>query len=290
MIFGDSIINMSYKVQQYDIKEIQAVLLEILLEIDRVCKKNDIKYSLGFGTLLGAIRHKDFIPWDDDLDITMLRADYDRFIEACKTDLNSNYFLSYFDSENEYPYDFGKVVKNNTLYEEIGAKYRNIHKGVYVDIFPLDNVNIRTYSFQHYLFSFFRRARWRSIDKKTMPRKEWNNSDMKKVTRIAVPIAWLGNNNLHYILEKIMRLHNRKRTKYVYTMCHPNGDKWLFERKWFDNYEYKEFSGFLFPCAKGFDGILKQAYGDYMKMPPPEMRLPSHDIVEINLNVNERMI
>lgn len=121
-------------------KLIQNVLLEILLEIDRVCKIYGIHYSLCYGTLLGAVRHKGFIPWDDDLDIAMLRPEYDKFTKVCQSAFKKRFFLVDASTEEAYPYDFAKVVKEQTVYLERGAEYKNIHKGIYVDIFPLDNV------------------------------------------------------------------------------------------------------------------------------------------------------
>ena len=272
-----------YKILQYDIKDIDAVLLEILSEIDRVCKRNNIKYVLAFGTLLGAVRHKGFIPWDDDLDIWMMRDDYDRFIRACKNDLGSRYFLSCFVTEREYPYDFAKVMKKKTVYLEEWSRYRKIHKGIYVDIFPLDNVKLGTYGIQRRVFSFFRRARWRAIDKKCMPRDEWKKSEVKRITWFTAPLSVLGNVRLHVIMERIMRHYNRNsKCQYVYTMCHPYSSYRLFKKEWFEETIDLEFEGMSFPCPKDYKKILKQAYGNYMKLPPENERLP-HDVVEVKI-------
>ena len=82
-----------YKICQYDIREVQKKLLMILIEFDRICRKHNIKYSLEGGTLLGAIKYKGFVPWDDDIDIVMERPEYERFLKVCKRELNKEFFL-----------------------------------------------------------------------------------------------------------------------------------------------------------------------------------------------------
>src|SRR5690554_4796206 len=100
---------MEYSYLGVNLKAIQSIQVEILLEIDRICKKNDIRYQLFAGTLLGAVRHKGFIPWDDDIDLAMLREDYDKFIQVCKYDLDNKYFLQTYETDPQYTFTFGKV-------------------------------------------------------------------------------------------------------------------------------------------------------------------------------------
>ena len=97
-----------------DLKEFHKVLLDILLEFDRVCRDNDIQYSLAYGTMLGAIRHKGFIPWDDDVDVVMDRKNYNRFCEVCPKSLRDGYFFQSKDTEPLYPYNISRLRKNNT--------------------------------------------------------------------------------------------------------------------------------------------------------------------------------
>jgi lipopolysaccharide cholinephosphotransferase len=111
-------------------RKVQLIELEILLEVDRICRKNDIKYQLSGGTLLGAVRHQGFIPWDDDIDIIMLRNDYNKFIALCKIELNNSYFLQIPETDDKTPSLYAKIRKNNTAY--ISYEYRNInyHHGI----------------------------------------------------------------------------------------------------------------------------------------------------------------
>ena len=272
-----------YQVMQYNLKDIQKVILDTALEADRICRKNEIPYSLAFGSLLGAVRHGGFIPWDDDMDLIMLRKDYERFIKVCKTDLNPGFFLMTAEAEPDYPFNFAKIVKEGTLFAERGYEYKNIHKGVYVDIFPLDDVFLSSYQIQHYLFSFFRRARWRNIDKRTMPKQAWKLSQTRKNTWFTAPFAVLGSQRLNRILNRIMLWNDGKNTEYVYVVAHPNGNKYLDKKSWYDELVEINFEGHFMYIPKAYKKILKRRYGNYMEYPPAEDQKPSHDIVDIKL-------
>ena len=120
----------------------QLLLLEMLKEVDKICKKHDISYSLFAGSALGAIRHQGFSPWDDDLDIVMLRKDYERFLAIAETELDpEQYFLQKEFSEH-WPMFFSKLRKNGTAcIERQRPKDRLMHQGIYIDIFPCDNLS-----------------------------------------------------------------------------------------------------------------------------------------------------
>lgn len=117
----------------------QKVMLEILVEIHRICVENDITYWLEAGTLLGAIRHKGFIPWDDDCDVSMPRKDYERFLQIAQEKLPETMFLQTKETDKEYPLPWAKIRKNGTLLIETGETgEEKYHHGIFVDIFPYD--------------------------------------------------------------------------------------------------------------------------------------------------------
>ena len=121
-----------------ELRKLQLIQLGILCEVDRICRKHGLNYYLAEGTLLGAVRHKGFIPWDDDIDICMPFDDYKKFCKICESELNQNiYFLQTMDSDAYYPYVFAKLRLNNTLYVRKGQEHMKHHHGIYIDIFPL---------------------------------------------------------------------------------------------------------------------------------------------------------
>ena len=122
------------------LRKVQMVQLEIAKEIRRVCEENDIRYFLADGSFLGAVRHGGFIPWDDDMDMGMLRSDYEKFCRIAPQKLKPEYCLQTWYTEPNYGLPFGKVVKRNTVYMENKKSARLKENGFYVDIFPFDNV------------------------------------------------------------------------------------------------------------------------------------------------------
>lgn len=124
-----------------ELKAIHSLELEALTVIDQICRRHSIKYTLIDGSLLGAICYNGFIPWDDDVDIAMLRDDLEKFKLICKTELPSKYFYQDMSTDPEYLYLFDKIRINNTLFKESYLAEYNINHGVFIDIFPVDNVS-----------------------------------------------------------------------------------------------------------------------------------------------------
>ena len=123
-----------------ELRKVQLVQLDIAKEVDRICKKHNIKYFLVGGTLIGAVRHKGFIPWDDDLDIGMLRSDYDKFFEIAQKELYKKYEIVDWKIDPYYPHPMAKVVKKGTIYRESKRRDNGNH-GIWIDIFPYDKVS-----------------------------------------------------------------------------------------------------------------------------------------------------
>ena len=125
--------------EQELLRRVQLTLLEIAVEIKRVCEENDIRYFLSDGTLLGAVRHQGFIPWDDDMDMGMLRADYEKFCRIAPKALKPEYCLETWNTDSGYGLPFAKVMKRNTVYLESKKNTKMREKGFYIDVFPFDN-------------------------------------------------------------------------------------------------------------------------------------------------------
>lgn len=136
---------MSEKDKTDKLRKVQMVQLEILLEFDRICKKHDIPYQLFAGTLLGSVRHKGFIPWDDDIDLAMIREDYNKFLEVAASELNEHFILQTYETDKEYYKQSGRIRKKDTLMLQEIYKPFSIHHGIPISLMPLDN--IRPYTF-----------------------------------------------------------------------------------------------------------------------------------------------
>ena len=125
---------------QDTISKVQAVICEIMQQIDTICRRHNLTYFAIGGTALGAVRHQGFIPWDDDIDIGMPRKDYEAFMRYAAEELPQGYFLQTFATEKKTPFYFAKIRKDNTKFVEFYLRDLDIHQGIFVDIFPFDNV------------------------------------------------------------------------------------------------------------------------------------------------------
>jgi len=123
-----------------ELEGIHKIQLDILQRIIEICKEHGIDYFVDSGTALGAVRHKGFIPWDDDIDIGMKRPEYNRFLEAAQEKLGDDYFLQTFQTDNDSPFYFAKVRKNGTKFVERYCRDLDMNQGIYVDIFPYDHM------------------------------------------------------------------------------------------------------------------------------------------------------
>lgn len=275
-----------------DIRDIQKVQLEILLELDRICKNNNINYQLFAGTLLGAIRHNGFIPWDDDIDVCLLRHDYNKFIEICKTDLDSKYFLQTHETDKNYIMQFAKIRKNNTVFMEKATSECKIHQGVYIDVFPMDNVLPDT------LVGKFQQRFLYAIGRMNLSRIKMHCLDAKK------PLTKYVSLLIHYSLKvipknwtdklqtKIICMFENRDARYVTHLT--NGSsydrymRYMVEKEAFYDVIEWEFEGYKFPIPYNYDQVLNRIFGNYMELPPIEKRKPHHGIIEVKLDTNSR--
>ena len=125
---------------QENLRKLQLIELELLVEFDRICRKNNIRYTLTGGTLLGAVRHGGFIPWDDDADVSMLRQEYEKFKKACEIELNKKYYFQDMQITQGYRWGYGKLRKKDTLFLREYQEHMPYSQGVFIDIFPRDGV------------------------------------------------------------------------------------------------------------------------------------------------------
>ena len=249
---------------------LQGVCLELVKEIDRVCRKNGIEYTLDGGTLLGAVREHGFLAWDDDADIAMTRENYNRFFEACKKDLNTErFFLQEYRTDPEYPWGYSKLRMNGTRLVQIGQEHLKFHDGIFIDLFIYDPVpdGWLTRRLHHFACYCIRKCQYSVVGKqnaKSAFMRCWYNL-LNKIPRKTV----------FHVLEKMISLTAGLDTELSSHKTYPyprKNCKYGLPWKCFREYADLPFEDQLFRCMKEYDPYLSMLYGDYMTPPPPAGR------------------
>ena len=250
-----------------ELRKMQLLELKILKEVKRICEKNNIKYFLIAGTLLGAVRHKGFIPWDDDVDIGMIRSEYDKFLEVCKTDLNSEFFLQTPETEkNNADYGIAHVRLNGTSMIQTFRKDSKTHNGFTIDIFPYDNLpeNKLFQIFYARTFPLIKRVCAKRVGYSPRPPKFSHRVVLNTVyifTRL-IPLSFLHKFMINYHIKQ-----NNKETKYLFPLSEWNYKKEKNLYSTLTELTTIQFEDDYFPAPKNYNILLKQLYGDYMKLP-----------------------
>lgn len=248
-------------------KKIWAVELDLLLELDRVCKKHGLGYFMAGGSLIGVIRHSGFIPWDDDVDVFMMREDYDRLMQIGPDEFRHPYFLQTPYTDKGCYFSFAKLRNSNTSAISIDFKYEEFNQGLFLDIFPLDNCMLEG------LEERYNRINDLNMDCSTYMRM--SDPDPNEVNKLRIQ-NYSGRDPME-VYEEIQRLATRDNaiateniSLLVNTISKYNED--VYKRTLFDGIIYKDFEGFSFPVPVGYEEILTTRYGDYMELPPVESR------------------
>lgn len=245
-------------IDKKELKKAQKIMLEILKEVDRICRKHKIKYWLDGGTLLGAVRHKGFIPWDDDIDICMLPEDYNEFINIGLKELSEKYFL---DTKERDPYKVFKFLKirdRNTIFiEEEESDREKYHQGIFMDIFVMNYLNDSSIS---------RRKLYNILLKLKDLIAERGKYKFLKLILKKFGVVFLSTKLFDFLF--LNAEEERKSIGYKY-----NFNQIYFLKDIFPLKEI-EFEETMFYCPCNFDAILKELYGDmYMELPPKEQRV-----------------
>ena len=267
-----------YYISDEELKQIQSVQQDLIGEVARICKKCNIHFNMVGGTMLGAIRHKGYIPWDDDADIGFLRAEYEKFREACKTELNhEKYYMQDLRDTVGYRWGYGKLRRKGTEFVRMNQEFMPYEQGIFIDLMPFDNVpdgwmSKRVHFFRCFLY---RKLFWSEVGSRAE-----KNPGKRLVYKIIRRIP------MNMIIRRYQRFIDRcqrKKTQSVRILTFPTPKGvYGYERRWYTHLSKYPFGDMILPGAQDYDGYLRAKYGDYMQLPPAEKQ-KTHPVSKLKL-------
>ena len=263
-----------------ELRKVQLLELKVLKEIKRICTKHDIKYFLTGGTLIGAVRHKGFIPWDDDIDIAMMRPDYDRFLEIAPKELGPEFELLCIQHDGRIGTFFSKVVLKNTVYRNIQQPAELKKFGFLVDVLPYDNIYdsrlLAKLYFSWLNFCVVLYSMKNGYHNGTTKLKKFVAKAMK-ICFFWIPKEWLRNIIINYPYKLNLKKTNTK----AYLSGRYGIPKEMRSAYLFGEYTELPFEDDSFMVLKEYHAFLTELFGDYMKLPPVEQRV-THQVAELD--------
>lgn len=256
------------------LQELQKVSLDILADVHSFCVQEGIKYSMDYGTLIGALRHKGFIPWDDDVDIVMPRPDFERF---CHSYHSEKFRLVYYGNDSTALAAFARVVDFKNTNYKTERPWTKQESGVWIDIFPIDGVekdgSLYEKRYEHLrkmcnVAYKFRRQNHHIISTDTL----WS-----KTKTIIAPILGFGGVLPAIIIKRMVRIMSKipyGSTPFVGQCSCLDDGPIQFPIEDFKDYVLLPFENYDFYAMSGYDHHLRQLYGDYMQLPPEDKRAP----------------
>lgn len=253
-----------------DLQHLQQVILIIAKDVDVLCQRNGIRYFLLGGSAIGAVRHKGFIPWDDDLDIVMDAENYDKFIKVCREQLDTKkYYLQ--EGYVDWPMPFTKIKLRGTVFEEPGqfANSKN-ESGIFLDVFKVENAPSSTIG-----------QRWQYLCAKyllcyCLLERGWSEATfVKKLMMMAAYPVKIG--FVRKFLKNQTEIWNNKETDYrVFLAGRYRYGKAFYKKDIFDSAVYVPFEDTMLPVPEAYDRWLTQIFGDYMTPPPASEQVGLH--------------
>ncbi len=258
------------------LQEHQKALYELLEEFDRVCRELNINYTLFSGTLLGAVRHKGFIPWDDDLDVAMLREDYEKFLQYADSILNKQKFFLQKEFSKHFPMFFTKLrINNTTCLEKYHPKDPKSHLGIYMDIFPCDNAANTEFGRKiQFLAS-------KVVIAKSLWKRGYETNSIKKKLFMRICCCLPTKPFL-----SIVKALKNKNSTFVHSFFGASSkyEKNIYPRNWFSDIIEMKFEDATFLATAQYDELLSIMYGDYMTLPSEEERKCKIHAIKVDTN------
>lgn len=259
-----------------ELHKLQSVLLELLCEVRRICELEGIRYTIIAGTMLGAVRHGGFIPWDDDADVALFRDDYEAFRAACGKYLDTNrfYFQDHTNTKG-YRWGYGKLRRKDSRYVAYGTENLLYEQGIWIDIFPLDSIpnNWIGRAICNFHCFFIRKLLYAEAGKY----REQNR--LKRAFYALLAMFPLEVASAHYT--KYVQKRNRKQTDWVRILMYPTPNHaYGYRRKWYRDTSAIAFEGEMFSGISDYDAYLTFKFGRYLEL-PPEAQRKQHRVCEL---------
>ena len=268
-----------------NIDELHRVDLEIVKEVVRICDKHNLTYYIIGGTLLGAIRHKGFIPWDDDVDLSMPRSDYERFLTIAEMELKANLKLVNYKTDPSYQYYITRICDVNTkvIEKRIGndKKYTNAS----IDIFPIDGTPNNKFLRKIYYFRVMLHRALMSLCYKDSIDRERKRSKIENIILFIMEKIhiekFISPNKEKNKIDKLLKRQKVEESNYIGTIMGAYRTREIVPKIFFGNGAYYEFEGIMLRGPEMFSEYLTHMYGNYMELPPVENRKTHFQIIEI---------
>jgi len=264
--------------KEIKLEELKKLQCEVMQVFHDFCHKNNLKYTLACGSLLGAIRHNGYIPWDDDMDVYMQRDDYNKLIHVFPTTYESCYKLISYERSDEWCRPYAKFYDDRTVCEELKSS-REKQIGINIDIFPIDSVPDDENEWLR--FNKIRRLLiYAQSSKFVAPRRDhrsfWKNAGLLFLKILLSPFS---HKQLLRIVDRYIQQYNEKDTgRFFETSC-GIAQKKPFLKEDFERTIPHIFEGYMFDIMEGYHECLSAGFGDYMKLPPEENRRSTHYFV-----------
>lgn len=273
--------NSDIKLTPEQIKQLREKELELLKMFVVICNQLQLNYFIVQGTLLGAVRHQGFIPWDDDIDVGMLRKDYEIFLEKASEYIPENYFLQTYETDPEYTHCFAKLRNSQTTFIETTCKNRKMNHGIYIDIFPFDyypDGKLRGILFD--LKKLIIRYRIREVYYIPSDEAVSMINIIRKILKLLSKCCY---KTVEDALKKQQQLYTGiKKSKYLINNGSPWGNRERIPSEWMEEYTEMDFEGLSVKAPARYREYLQRVYGDYMTLPPAQKRVPHHYISAID--------
>lgn len=266
---------------QTQIQQVWQVEQEILDVIHQVCTAHNLRYSLAYGTLIGAIRHGGFIPWDDDIDLVMPREDYEKLVSIWNDAAPTGYIMQNVQNSPDYTNNFAKIRKDHTTFlQDDAEREKKYHKGIFVDIFPGDRVATGKLSNKlQYVACAVNLLFCRGFS-------SGSGGIVGAIERLLLALPKGMRPGLRNASEKFIRKWNGKNEKLLFFPSTIEFAKHYYSADLFENMGTITFCGKEYSCVADPDAFLRADYGDYMQLPPEEERTWKHHPIIIDLEHN----